>query len=193
MARGRDTARTAAIVDAFHGFAEGRDAAIETARGWVAAVVRGANWRFADAEGVIQDTLLKLVALVNRGAVRDPEGFHKFVLTVARRTCVTLYHRERARREHERDDGLPEHAEPAAEPPGTARLESEERLALLAEIVQRLPEACRILWDRIYFRRQRPEQVARDLGIRPGTLRVRVHRCTEKARALHETLSRGTA
>lgn len=186
MASGRDEQRTATIVKTFAGFRAGNDGAIATVRAWAEVIVRGGTWRFSDPDGVVQDTLLKLLGLAAAGKVRDPESFQKFVYTVAKNTCVTVYHRERTRRRHE--EAVAEYDEPAEPAQGLARLEQAERAEMLSEIVQRLPESCRRLWDRIYYERKKPDEVAAELGISPGNLRVRVHRCTEKAREIHRAL-----
>ena len=187
MERDTSSKRANEIKATFAGFRLGGAEQIRTVRAWAETIVRGGNWRFSDPEGVVQETLLKLLRLAAAGRVRDPESFQKFVYTVAKNTCVTVYHRERSRARHEEPAG--EFDEPPAPDATTNRLERAERLTMLREILQRLPEACRQLWDSIYRERRTPDEVASALGITPVNVRVRVHRCTEKARAILRELS----
>ncbi len=188
MGSAPDPGRAEAIAATYAGFRAGRDGDVATVRGWVEVVVRAGSWRFADPEGVVQDVTLKLLKLAEDDRVDDPGRFQKFAYSVAKNTCVTLYHRERRRgRRGSPADDAPE---PATDAPGAGRLERAERLERLAEILQRLPAACRELWDRIYRARAAPAAVAEELGISPGNLRVRVHRCTEKAREIRRRLER---
>ena len=176
------SARASEIAATFAGFRAGGTAQVRTVRGWTETIVRVGNWRFSDPEGVVQETLLKLVKLAAAGRVEDPESFQKFVYTVARNTCVTVYHRERARARREEPGAEFDEPPTPAEAPG--RLEQAERMTLVREILQRLPDGCRRLWDSIYRERRRPDDIAAELGITAVNLRVRVHRCTEKARAI---------
>ncbi len=174
------------IARVFAGFRQGRPIEVEVVRGWVHAVVRGGNWRFSDPEGVAQETLLALVKLAGSGRIREPGGFQKLVYTVAKNTCVDVYHRERRRDSREVAEEFPDER-PGGEEPGE-ELSQRERLDRLVQIFQRLPEACRQLWDWVYREGCSAAEVANRLSITAGNVRVRVHRCLEKAREIHREL-----
>jgi len=176
---------SAEISAVYRGFVSGQRDAVETVSGWISAVVRGGSWRFEDAEAISQDIQLELYRMAEAKKVKEPGGFQKLVYTVAKFTCVDAYHRQRRRGRHETAEEHPEERpDPDANP---ARVvESRERRAMLAYVIQRLPEACRELWDLVYRDKLPASAVAEKLGISIGNVRVRVHRCLQKARAIHE-------
>ncbi|MDQ7006143.1 MAG: sigma-70 family RNA polymerase sigma factor [Acidobacteriota bacterium] len=165
------------------GFLAGEEDAVRTVQGWVEAIVRGGNWRFNDPESLVQEILLQLLQIVRAGKVHSPGGFLKLVRTTARFRSVDAYYAQRRRRDRESPDTRLE-TRPAREQDPGQRLEHAERADLLIYIFQRLPEACRDLWKRIYHRRQSASQAAAELGITPNNLRVRLHRCLERAREI---------
>lgn len=156
---------------------------MQTVQSWIGAVLRGGNWRFADPEGVSQETLARLLRTARSGRVQDPESFQKFVYTVAKNTCVDVYHREQRRRQHEQPER--EDADPPDEgaSPDDA-IDRRQRLDALVYIAQRLPESCRQLWAWVYGDEMSAAQVAERLGITDTNVRVRVHRCLETARKI---------
>ena len=98
-------ATTESIAATYAGFREARGEDVAVVRGWIQAIVRSGNWRFHDAESVVQDTLLRLVEAVRDNRVTTPGGFRKFVGTVTKRMCVDVYHRDRKRRDRETPAG----------------------------------------------------------------------------------------
>ena len=64
-------------------------------------------------------------------------------------------------------------------------LEQRERQELIGYLIQRLPEECRSLWDLVYRQRLAAETIGRRLGLTANAVRVRVHRCLEKARKIY--------
>ena len=183
--------RAAVIAEVWDGFRAGRGEAVEIVRGWVRAVVFGGNWRFDDAEGIVQETLLRLVRLVRDGRVDEAGAFQKYVYTVSKHICVRSYHRQRRRDSVETDEIA---TEAEGDRPGPdAGVESRERLELLAYIFQRLPAACRELWNLVYRDGLATGEVADKLGISTGNARVRVHRCLKKAREIRADFERWPA
>lgn len=171
---------------AHQGFREGNAADVETVRGWIGAVLRGGNWRFADPESVAQEVLLRLVRLVRADRVRDPGSFQKLVYTVAKNTCVDVYHRERRRDEVVGAELDPEDApaDPAAALPDEG-IEQRERDDALRYVLQRLPQSCRELLAWVYGEGADAAEAARRLGVQVVAARVRLHRCLKRARELH--------
>jgi RNA polymerase sigma-70 factor, ECF subfamily len=181
--------RADAIAAVLEGFRVGRAQDVEVVRGWIGHVLRGGNWRFSDPEGVAQEIVLRLHQLVRADRVLDAESFQKFVYTVAKHVCVKVYHRERRRAAREQPEAEPDEA-PAALGASNpeSELEQRERHELVATIFQRLPEPCRDLWDWVYREELAAAEIAAKLGITANNVRVRVHRCLEKARAIHASL-----
>ena len=159
---------------------------MEAVRGWVLAVVHGGNWRFADAEGVVQEVLLRLLQMVRAERVRDRGSFQKFAYSVAKHTCVRVYHRERRGGSREDPEQYVDRLRSDADP--QQELESRERLDTMMYVFQRLPGACRELWGWVYGEQLPAAAVGEKLGISVNNVRVRVHRCLQKARAIREEL-----
>ena len=155
-------------------------------RGWIGHVLRGGNWRFSDPEGVAQEIVLRLHKLARADRILDSESFQKFVYSVAKHVCVKIYHRERRREAREQPEA--EGAPIASGSNPESDLEQRERFELVVSIFQRLPEPCRDLWDWVYREELSAPAIAAKLGTTANNVRVRVHRCLEKARAIHATL-----
>ncbi|ANM29342.1 hypothetical protein ABI59_06650 [Acidobacteria bacterium Mor1] len=172
-------------------FRLGSDEAVNTVRGWVSAVVHGGRWRLPDAEGMVQDVLLILLDLVRRDKVRDAQAFQRFVYNTAKNQCIKAYYRARRREDHEEPES--EFDAAGADPDPHDRLERQEQFWLTAYIFQRLSEACRELWTLVYYEGLSAEETGQRLGIHSGNVRVRVHRCLERARDIYREHSEGAA
>ena len=167
-----------------NGFLAGEEEAIHHVQGWVDGVVHLGRWRFGDPEAVSQEIVMRLLEIVRSGRYARRSTFKTFVFAVAKYTCVDLFRRERLRARVETDAGPPLAEFPdrrGADQPHRA-LEERENLELLRYILQGLPEECRRLWGWVYGEGLGAAEVARQLGTNAGTVRVRVHRCLEKAR-----------
>ena len=167
-----------------NGFLAGEDEAIHHVQGWVDGVVHLGRWRFEDPEAVGQEIVMRLLDIVRSGRYARRSTFKTFVFAVAKYTCVDLFRRERLRTHVETGAGSPLAEFPngrAAEHPHRAH-EERENLELLRYLLQGLPEECRRLWGWVYGEGLGAAEVARQLGTNAGTVRVRVHRCLEKAR-----------
>ncbi len=173
------------VASTYHGFREGRDREVSIVTGWVAAVVRGGRWGFSDPDGMIQEILMTLVTLVRRDKVQDPSAFMKFASTVAKRACVDAYYRQRRRDKHETtpDEGFDAPAPPGLDHPAAA-LDASARIRALCHLAQRMSDDCRRLWTLIYVEKLPSDTVAERLGLSAVNIRVRAHRCLEKAREI---------
>jgi len=164
------------------GFLQGNLQDVRRVRGWAEKVVRSGGWGFPDPEGVVQEILLKLVRTLHADGFRMSRRFSTFVFSVAKHTCIDVYRAERSR-------ALVAAGTLAATPsPGPGadaeRLLSRERHEALRYVLQRLPEECRRLWVCVYADKLSTDEVSRRLGISVENVRVRVHRCLQKARSI---------
>jgi len=166
--------------DILTGFLAGDDEAVHHVQGWVDGVVHLGRWRFEDPESVRQEIVMRLLAIVRSGRYGKRSTFKTFVFAVAKYTCVDLFRRERLRPRVETGERAPM-PQPIGQPHRT--LEEREDLELLRYILQGLPEECRQLWRWAYGDGIDANEIGRRLGVNPGTVRVRVHRCLQKARA----------
>jgi len=151
-------------------------------RGWIRAVVHGGSWRFTDPQAVVQDVLAELVRTLRTRPMVEAGSFLKLARTVAKNVCVDTYHRERR--------GAAEPLDPestgaiAGGPDPEGRLRARERLSALAYVLQRLGNSCRELWTLVYGEKLSSGEIAHRLGTTDGNVRVRMHRCLEKARTI---------
>jgi RNA polymerase sigma-70 factor (ECF subfamily) len=166
--------------DILTGFLAGRDDAVHHVEGWVYGVLHLGRWRFEDPESVRQEIVMRLLGTVRSGRYAGRSTFKTFVFAVAKYTCVDLFRRERMRTQVETPERVP-----APRPLGQPHHElvEKENQELLKYILQGLPEECRRLWGWVYGEGLDAAEVARRLDTNPGTVRVRVHRCLQKARA----------
>ena len=176
------SARIAAV---YADFQQGRGDAIQQVRTWIGAVVNGGRWGFEDPDSVGQEILLRLYRIAVDDKVGDPRTFQKFVYTVSKNACLTAVRRQRRRREREvpRSDLLELGCAAESTPD---RLSAAERNDALKFILQQLPQGCRELWILIYQEQLTSAQIAERLGTTAGNVRVRAHRCLERARALFQ-------
>jgi RNA polymerase sigma factor (sigma-70 family) len=165
------------------GFVAGDPGAVASVRGWSAAVVGFGRWNFRDPDAVIQDILVKVLEIVRRGGFGGSSSFKTFVFSVAKHTCVDVYRHERWASTVEVNVPIEEDKTRAAEATDDG-LHRADRIELLKYIFQKLPEECRRLWGWVYGQRLPTEDVAGKLGISAANVRVRVHRCLQKARAI---------
>jgi RNA polymerase sigma-70 factor (ECF subfamily) len=173
------------------GFLAEDPSALETVRGWVSDLV-GARWSFPDPEAVVQEIVLELLRLSREGRVRRGTMFRSFVLTVARNSCVDHYRKQRLRATVDKEDGFFESlGDPAPDPEEEAR--RRQRLEQVRFIVQALDPGCRELLRRFFGEGLEGGEIARRMGISPGNVRVRIHRCLEKARGIRREFLPGVS
>ncbi|HKQ98209.1 MAG TPA: sigma-70 family RNA polymerase sigma factor [Candidatus Polarisedimenticolia bacterium] len=167
-----------------NGFLAGEEEAIHHVQGWVDGVVHLGRWRFEDPEAVGQEIVMRLLGIVRSGRYQKRSTFKTFVFAVAKYTCVDLFRRERQRTRVETVAGAPLAGVDAGPPPDHPHraLQEREDLELLKYILQGLPEECRRLWGWVYGEGLSAAEVGSRLGTNAGTVRVRVHRCLQKAR-----------
>lgn len=158
--------------------------AIEQVRTWVRRLVRGA-WQFRDPDAVVQDVVLELIGMAREGRIKEGTRFRSFVLTVARHTCIDHHRRARLREAGSSLDDLLD--EPVA--PGTSAEDAavaKQRRRMARYVLQSLSEDCRALL-RLTFGEDLPaREVGERLGLTEGNVRVRLHRCLQRARTLRE-------
>lgn len=169
--------------DILTGFIAGDAQAVHHVQGWVDGVVHLGRWRFEDPESIRQEVIMRLYGIVRSGRYGKRSTFKTFVFAVAKYTCVDLFRRERLRPRVETGEQAPV-PPPIGEP--HRALQQREEIELLRYILQGLPEECRRLWRWVYGEGLDAAEVGRRLGVNPGTVRVRVHRCLQKARAFAE-------
>ncbi len=127
----------------------------------------------AAAEDVAQETLRRTIDALRAGRVENPAALPGFVFQTARHICQQ-HHRSRGREARAFARLSDPYQSEGAEP--LARLMGEERCTQVRAALLLLADADRQLLQWLYFEYQDPVDVARQLGVTPGALRVRRHR-----------------
>jgi len=163
------------------GFVDGSPQATHHVQGWIDGVVHLGRWNFEDAEGVVQEILIKLLRTVRADRWKRQSSFKTFVFAVSKHTCIDIYRSERLRSHlsHEAEPGL----SPSVPADQDVPLEDRQRLESIRFVLQQLPSECLRLWNWVYREGLAAGEVSRRMGISPGNVRVRVHRCLQKARS----------
>jgi RNA polymerase sigma-70 factor (ECF subfamily) len=148
----------------------------------------------AMAEDIAQETLRRVIEALRAGRIEKPEAIAGFVFQTAKHICM---HAQRsAGREalaFRRLQGRSDSAD--VRPDALARLVSEERCALVQAALQSLSSDDRDLLRAVYFDQIDSGELAEQLGLSLGALRVRKHRALQRlaealgARRSDETLS----
>ena len=136
----------------------------------------------ADAEDMAQDALQRVTTALHENRLREPGALPGFVFQTAIHVCQqSLRKRYRERR------ALEGYARSSLGESGVAHaltdLIDEERRRVVRLALQSLAMDDRELLDQLYTRDADPEQLAGQLGISPGALRVRKHRALQRLSA----------
>lgn len=159
---------------------------IAQVRAWVAAALGRYRGRLgAEVEDVEQEVMLDLMEALGAGRFRRQSRLETYVFSFARFKCV-----DRLRALGRRDMVEIEDAALTFDAPSAleelARRETEE---LAARIVAALPAPCRELWEMIADGMSY-RQMSDRTGLSEGAIRVRVHRCRQRAIELRQRLAR---
>ncbi len=160
----------------------------EECAGWILAVVRHRAWRLpADAEDLLQEVRLRLVRAFEKGAFRGTSSVKTYVQSVAKHTCLDALRRAKVR------EAIPfdEEQFPSSRDEPSETLAKRESARLCYDVLMRLPEPCRRLFQWILVDELTYEEMARRQSVAVGTIKSRLARCRDRAVSLRESI-RGT-
>jgi RNA polymerase sigma factor (sigma-70 family) len=150
----------------------------------VTPIIRNKIYAFDDWEDVLQQCLLEIVVFVRSAAtITNLWGLVKQVAVTTVIDHNRGHQKSRARASHPPKgvDGEPENPTahlPDRRPLPDAVLEGRD---LFLYIYQRIGKTCREIIDLVYIEGITYERAAEELGVQEGALRVRIHRCRERA------------
>ena len=158
----------------------GDEAVIAEVRGWVDAAIGRYRGRLAgDVEDLEQEVLLDLMESLAAGRFRGQSRLATYVHSYARFKCI-----DRLRALGRRDMvEIEDDAFVAEGPSPLEELAQRESIELARQVVDALPEGCRQLWEMIADGMSY-RQMSAATGIAEGAVRVRVHRCRQRALAI---------
>ncbi len=132
----------------------------------------------AAVEDVRNETLCRVIQLVDRDQVREPERFGAFVRGVCARIAQE-YRKDNSRAQSFTTDS----PEPKDERPMIEDLLNHEELrTILKSELSKLAEQDRKLIEEIYLQRRDRHDIALERGVSPGGLNVRLHRVVKVLR-----------
>jgi RNA polymerase sigma factor (sigma-70 family) len=155
----------------------GDSGTIDRLRAWVASAIGRYRGRLgSEAEDLEQEVLLDLMEALEAGRFRQQSRLETYVHSFARFKCV-----DRLRAQGRRDMvELDDEALAFDAPSPLEELTQRETAALAERIVAALPPNCRELWEMIADGMSY-RQMSEATGVREGAIRVRVHRCRQRA------------
>jgi len=127
------------------------------------------------AQDLAQQVLLMTIERLRAGQVREPERLASYVLGMCRMVVLDL---RRTHARHERLLGTFAHDLSGGQPVGTPHLDD----ASLLRCLERLPERERSVLVMTFYDDRQARDVATDLGISEGNVRVIRHRGLERLR-----------
>jgi RNA polymerase sigma-70 factor (ECF subfamily) len=166
----------------------GGDAAvIAQVRGWIGVAIGRYRGRMgADAEDLEQEVVLDLMEALGAGRFRAQSRLETYVQSFARFKVI-----DRLRALGRRDlVELDAEALVLDAPSPLDEVTRRETEALASRVVAALPEGCRELWEMIADGLSYRE-MSQATGLAEGAIRVRVHRCRQRALAIRERLLGG--
>jgi len=129
-------------------------------------------------EDAAQEAEIRLLRALRDGRLDHDSGLESFIWRVTRNACIDQLRRQKVRGALAQQDAA--ELGDLRDSPNVLAARFEQRMQL-DKSFQLLPEECRSLLFAIEQGRSYSE-LAEQLGISPGALRVRVHRCRERAR-----------
>lgn len=159
-------------------FLAGEPWAVEQVRTWLRRASAPYRARLASWDDAQQELLLETTRVLARGAFRGEARLKTYLWKVASHTCLNLLRSQARRRWCELDERALE-----LQDPGTSALDGLLRAELGAaavRLVGAMPAECRRLWA-LLVQGLSYRQMAAELGVAEGALRVRVCRCRRKA------------
>lgn len=146
-------------------------------RGWIrSGLARSHQWRWAEVEDLEQEVLLALLESLDAGRFKGESRLETYVRAFARFKSTDRI-RAAARRAWVdlEDEVLVSDA-----PNPLEEFSQREAAAIARQVVESLPEPCRVLW-RMIAQGLSYREMSRLTGLAEGAIRVRAHRCRQRA------------
>lgn len=168
-------------------FLAGEPMALRQVRAWVSSALGKYRNRLSDElEDVEQDVVLDLMEALAAGKFRAESRLETYVRSYVRFKCIDRL-RAKGRRdmvELEEEVAVSDAASPLDE---LTRREAEQ---LALRVLEALPAGCRELWEMV-GKGLSYQQMSAILGAGEGAIRVRVHRCRQRALEIRRKMMSG--
>lgn len=136
------------------------------------------------ADDVVQETLTRVLFALRNERVQQLESLPGYVLQTARHVCLQKI--RSLQRERRALGGLQRQGSSQQGADALTGLITAERAAVVRDALEQLPGEDYDLLRRVYYDGDANDDIARDLAITTGALRVRKHRALRRLRELIE-------
>jgi RNA polymerase sigma-70 factor (ECF subfamily) len=155
---------------------------------WIAEVLRHPGLRLgADVDDVAQQVRRKLLVSLRDGRFLGTATLRTYVWRVAQHAAIDHLRHRRAHPAPTSLGEIPDPPDPAWSPEGTLLLQ--ERREIFAEVLARLGDECRELFQLIAFDELSYREIAARLRTTEGAIKVRALRCRDKAVAAFKSVT----
>ena len=128
------------------------------------------------ADDIRQETLLRVLRSLRKGAIDHPERLGAYVNTVCNNVMLEMFRRNK------RLDELPPGDIPSGHPGAESGMLDEERRGLVRRALDELPDKDRELLQRIFLDEQDKDLVCKEFSVSRDYLRVLLHRARTRLR-----------
>jgi RNA polymerase sigma-70 factor, ECF subfamily len=136
-------------------------------------------------EDVRQETFMRVLALLRKGGLRQPDRFGSFVNSVCNHVLFE-YYRSQKRSEAAIDDEV-EPTIAGREPGALSLLEAKDTQRVVRQILNQLPERDRRLLQSVLLEERNRDEVCAEFGITREYLRVLLHRARQSFKSSYTT------
>jgi RNA polymerase sigma factor (sigma-70 family) len=171
--------------DVIEGFLAGKSKPYAIVSDWIKAVVNYlAHHERLSADDIIGDTLEKLIRLFREEAFKGESSLKTYVQRITKYTIVDAARRTVVTR----TDPIPDNFDVAADGDPEVLAEEAETKTIYQRMLERISAGCRDIWKKIFVEEKTYKQIAAELGISEGAVKVRVFRCKDEATKIVEKL-----
>ncbi len=171
------------------GFLRDEAAAVEIVDDWIRRAARSFRRRLGhEWDDLLQDLRLEVFRLLKGGRFRGDSSLKSYLWQVVGHSCLDRIRANRRWRWSDLEETVEAGLELTAGAGGLASRSSTRDL--LMRVLERMPQACRQLWQMIVIGLSYRE-MSSQVGSREGALRVRVLRCRQQASRVRADLLAG--
>jgi RNA polymerase sigma factor (sigma-70 family) len=171
--------------EVIEGFLAGKSKAHAVVMDWVTAVVKYlAHHERLSVDDIVGDTLEKLLRLFRERSFKGDSTLKTYVQRITKYTIIDSARRPAVTR----TASFPDNFDMAADGDPEILAEEEDEKNIYQRMLERISKGCRDLWKRIFVEGLSYKEIAIQLGISEGAVKVRAYRCKDEATKIVDSL-----